>query len=263
MVSLELSQSTIEKTSASSTIARPSSPSFNALWIGGSLSRLEQLTLASFSAFGHQVRLWCYHKITSPVPDGVILSDANKIIPEHLVFARKYADPQRGIGLNSFGSPFSDLFRYKLLSDLGGWWIDMDVTCVRYVDIESAYVFRSHHKLALVGNIMAAPKGCEVLAQTYDEVRAEVDENTLDWMLPNRRLAEKVRNSKLASLIRSDIVNSDEVNVVDDLIAGRRLVDPSWYFVHWCNERLRSNGFDKNHPPADGELARLMKVFGV
>jgi len=50
--------------------------------------------------------------------------DGNQIIPEHEAFTYK-----NGPGSGSY-SAFSNLFRYKLLAQKGGWWIDMDMVCL-------------------------------------------------------------------------------------------------------------------------------------
>jgi mannosyltransferase OCH1-like enzyme len=59
----------------------------------------------------------------------VIVKNANKIIEKEKIF--KY--PNKiilGFGENSYVG-FSELFRYKVLYELGGWWSDMDVVCLK------------------------------------------------------------------------------------------------------------------------------------
>jgi hypothetical protein len=102
------------------------------MWVGSELSALEMLTLRSFAHFGHEFHLWAYDDLsTNSFPKGVTLRDAEEIIPRRQVFAKLGTDRETGVGRNSFGAPFSDLFRYKLLCEHGGIWTDMDVTCNR------------------------------------------------------------------------------------------------------------------------------------
>ena len=91
-------------------------PSVNMFWAYGELSKLERLCTSSFVLQGYQVKLWTYGEITN-APRGVILRDARVILSEVRVFKNK---------AGSYAS-FSDLFRYKLLNELGGLYADTDV----------------------------------------------------------------------------------------------------------------------------------------
>lgn len=46
----------------------------------------------------------------------------------------------RGIRQGSY-SAFSNQFRYTLLYDKGGWWVDTDVVCLRRFDFDDDFVF--------------------------------------------------------------------------------------------------------------------------
>ena len=100
------------------------------LWIGPKLSPLELLTLNSFVRWGHEFNLWLYDPPETPLPAGAHPRDATRILPRERIFRKRMRDPETGVGKGSV-SPFSDLFRYKLLYELGGVWVDMDVTCLR------------------------------------------------------------------------------------------------------------------------------------
>src|SRR5688500_5218364 len=93
------------------------------LWVGGRLSKLERLSIASFLAHGHTVRLFAYEPIDG-APAGTEVVDAREVMPERYVFR----DP-KGFNEGSFGG-FSDGFRYKLLLDHGGLYCDADVVCL-------------------------------------------------------------------------------------------------------------------------------------
>jgi hypothetical protein len=113
------------------------------LWVGRQLSRLEHLTLRSFLLKGHPFNLWVYDELEDDLPQGVVLRDASQILPRERIFLKEEPDLGSIVGKKSYG-PFSDLFRYKLLHDQGGVWVDMDVTCLRPFDFETPYLFRSH-----------------------------------------------------------------------------------------------------------------------
>jgi hypothetical protein len=72
---------------------------------------------------GHELRLHVYEHME--VPAGVMLVDASKTLPRSELFF--IANPFTG---NADVGPFSDLFRYKLLLDQGGWYVDVDTICL-------------------------------------------------------------------------------------------------------------------------------------
>ena len=106
---------------------------FQSLWIGNRLSSMELLSIESFLHFGYQYHLYCYQPIEN-VPQGVQVRDANEILPESEIFLHR--------GIFGAGSPalFSDIWRYKLLHERGGWWVDTDVVCVRPFEFASEHI---------------------------------------------------------------------------------------------------------------------------
>ena len=93
------------------------------LWIGDSLSKVECACMRSYLSFGHEFHLYAYKQYEN-LPTGVKWMDANSIISESEIFTY-----QKGPGKGSYGA-FANLFRYKLLSERGGWWTDMDFICL-------------------------------------------------------------------------------------------------------------------------------------
>lgn len=100
------------------------------LWIGERLSKVEQICYSSFLHHGHPVHLYCYSEIEG-IPEGVMVFDANTIIPESGIFMHR----------NGSVAPFADLFRWKLLRDKSGYWIDSDLVCMKPFDFEGDIVF--------------------------------------------------------------------------------------------------------------------------
>src|SRR5258706_1862824 len=92
------------------------------LWIGGSLSTMERLSIKSFLANGHAYHLYAYDDVAG-VPPGAVVKDGNQILPSSLIFRCKQ---------NKSFAAFSDFFRYKLLLEKGGWWVDLDVVCLKF-----------------------------------------------------------------------------------------------------------------------------------
>jgi hypothetical protein len=92
---------------------------FQSFWFGSDLPAYQRLAAQSFIDFGFRYTLYSYQKFD--VPNGVDLRDAREILPEDRVFF---------CGAHGSVSAFSDLFRYHLLHEVGGWWIDADVVCL-------------------------------------------------------------------------------------------------------------------------------------
>ena len=88
------------------------------------LSPYEQFCLKSFVDCGYAVDLYTYD-LALVVPAGVRVCDAAELISPDEVFVYQ----AEGFGKGS-PSAFSNYFRYKLLVEKGGWWIDTDVVCL-------------------------------------------------------------------------------------------------------------------------------------
>ena len=232
----------------------------NALWIGKSLSLSEVLTMKSFVDNGHEFVLWAYDEIETPIPEGVKLMDACGIIPRADVFCYNYAN-QFGHGKGSYAG-FSDIFRYKLLYLKGGWWTDMDVTCLKPLDFKEKYVFRTHHSLPLVGNIMKSPIGSELMKKCYDEAYLNVDANNRDWHLPIQILVDNVLDFGLDKYIK-EFSNEDSWNLIRKLLKSDFKIPETWYVIHWVNEEWRRNGISKYKFLRKSLFYKLLKKHNV
>lgn len=128
---------------------------FQSLWIGGTLSKMEQLAMKSFVDNGLEYHLYTYGEVTN-VPEGVIIKDGNEILPESEIFRYK----------NGSVSAFSNLFRFTMLFKRGGYWVDTDLACIRPFKFEKDYVVVTEpsrdYKYAIVTScFMKLPKGSD------------------------------------------------------------------------------------------------------
>ena len=101
------------------------------LWIGGSLSWMEQLCLKSFVDKGQKITLFSYEDIPN-VPDGVIMRDGREVLDtdDFIKYEKK----------DSFAL-FADYFRIHMMAQNPGMiWVDTDVYCHRPMEYVSDYV---------------------------------------------------------------------------------------------------------------------------
>lgn len=233
----------------------------NGLWIGDSLSKLELLTILSFQKFGFRFRLWLYEPLSEPLPQGTLVGDANEIIPREKVFKYKNKS-QFGHGKGSYAG-FSDIFRYKLLYEKGGWWVDMDITCLKSLDYDKPYFFRKHHDLHVVGNVLKCPKGCELMKRSYEEAIAEVNEHNTDWHKPIEILNRNIEALNLGGYVVDAVSNKDRWDDTGKYIFEKDKIPAHWMFIHWQNEEWRNRSLTKDDFPYRGALAQLLSQFGL
>jgi hypothetical protein len=106
------------------------------------------------------------------VPAGVTLMDANDVLPRDRLFEIK--NPITG---KPDVGPFSDLFRYKLLLDRGGWYVDVDTICLadHYPDQIRAWSNESEEaegRILIVPGQLCLPKGDPLARELYQRCLA-------------------------------------------------------------------------------------------
>ena len=231
----------------------------NALWIGDRLSKIELLTICSFLDNGHPFRLWLYEPLLTSLPAGVQISDAAEIIPRERIFTYKNEN-KYGHGKGSVAG-FSDIFRYKLLYEKGGWWVDMDVTCLRPFNFSGPYFFRDHHELKVVGNVMKCPAGSELMEKCYAKAVELVKEDNTDWHKPIEILNEYIALFRLENCIQKNVSNPDQWDITSRFIRYGDPLPSEWFFIHWQNEEWRSRKISKETFYYKSTLANLLQKY--
>lgn len=210
----------------------------NGLWLGSNrLTHLEYLTLSSFTDQGAEFHLWHYEPIIGYLPTGVVLRDGNEIIPKERIF-RYPKKMLLGFGHESFVG-FSELFRYKVLYEVGGWYSDMDVTCLKPLEeVTDDYYFRNHGVLSVVGNIMKTPPKSELMKRCYERACIEVNEEQDDWHHAIRILCYNIEYLGLDKYIRKNECNLDRIDFMWPYFSEEMPMDSipqTWRFIHWMN----------------------------
>jgi hypothetical protein len=234
------------------------------LWIGD-LTNLEKLAMASFVTHGHPVHLYTYSDLEG-VPAGVEVLDANTILPEGRIF--RYG-PAAGISASSI-APFSDVFRYELLHQKGGWWIDADVVCLRPFDFDAPYVFGYEDATTIAGGVLRLPAGSAIAATLYERAVA-LGSNTQYGSTGPKLLTDVVEAAGLQAyalppgafypvhyLFAEVLLKADsKTGMIEGYLRGS-------YCVHFWNEVLRRRGLDKNATYPDRSIFEQLKArYGV
>src|SRR5690349_14457898 len=120
----------------------------NTFWHGERLSAIERLCMESFVKHKHAFRVFTYSD--AEMPTGVIVEDAAKILPLERFFK-----------IEESPSAFSNVFRYKLLLEQGGWWVDTDVLCLKTNLPNCDYYWAQEAPGRINGAILKFPKGDE------------------------------------------------------------------------------------------------------
>jgi len=234
-------------------------PPIQSLWIGAPLSNLEKLCVQSFLDHGHEFHLYTYAGIDG-VPAGATVKDGNEILPEGEIFRND----------NGSVAGFSDYFRYTLLAERGGWWMDMDFVCIKPLSFDDDIVFGvlPTSNFPLTG-AMRFPKKHPVML----ELKAKAAN------MPNK---EGSSYNSLAGLFGEAIHKNNLVkhakpfmyfyplpldawaSVFDDSFHGDMRLYPDTHAIHiWWN-RVSDAGFDKNaNFPAGSLIEQLKNKHGI
>lgn len=234
---------------------------FNSLWIGKELSALELLTMQSFIRYDYHFRLWVYEPLDTVLPAQVEVCNAREILSDSYIFS--YCNENKyGHGKGSVAG-FSDIFRYKLLYEKGGWWVDMDVTCLRKFNFPDTYYFRRHDHWPAVGSIMRCPARSELMLSCYKESVKTIDKNNTDWDQPIRILNKFIIKLHLEKYIHEGHSNQDRWEETSAYIFTSREVPAKWYFIHWQNEEWRYRNLSKLSFYQKSFLAKTLSQYGI
>ncbi|MEM7349978.1 MAG: glycosyltransferase [Acidobacteriota bacterium] len=226
------------------------------LWIGPALSCMEVLSIRSFLAHGYRYHLYTYDEVAD-LPAGAELRDAAEILPRSKVFRYREGGSFAG---------FSNFFRYRLLLERGGWWVDTDVVCVRPFDWGDEHVFASElagSEDAVTTCVIKAPPGSPVMAYAWEVCRRSDPRRLLWGETGPALLGRAVREHDLEGHVRPPRTFCPlPYDAWRDLLDPARdtTLDPQTRAVHLWHERWRSAEADKNGTYAGGCLFERLKA---
>lgn len=250
----------------------PSLPIIQSLWIGGRLSAMERLSIRSFLAKGHVYHLYAYGEVEG-IPEGAVVRDGNEILASDRIFVYKKEKSHAG---------FANLFRYKLLLERGGFWVDTDVVCLKPYRFSEDLVFgRGKHEVFPGGkswtygnSVLGAKPGSGFISRCLEYADAQ-DPQSLEWGQTGPKLVTRL----IRELGLED--NAQPQNVFNCITSNKwhQFIHPKashslalWcliktkgaYSLHFFNEMWRSHGKDKNQSyPGHTIYERLKRLYGV
>jgi hypothetical protein len=219
---------------------------------------MEILSIRSFLYHGHNYRLYAYEPVVN-LPEGAIACDASEILPASSIF--QYTDFKSYAG-------FSNLFRYKLLLERGGWWVDTDVVCLRPFDFSAPYVFASEiikNGAVPASAVIKCPPDSDPMAYAW-RVSASKDTALLKWGETGPKLvAEVIARFSLEAFLHPPLVFCPvSCHDWETLLAREHVLscDQASHSIHLWNEMWRRHGRDKDGVfPSDCTYGRLQHKY--
>jgi hypothetical protein len=142
------------------------------LWVDGALGPVERACIRSVLAQGHRLVLWHYGPLKG-VPEGVELADGDEVVPRERLFRHV---PSASWAL------FSNLFRYCMLQQARGLWLDSDMYLLRPIPWDGSPLFGLGESGLAATSLIGLPADNPVLA----ELIAYFDAHAIPPWLPLR-----------------------------------------------------------------------------
>lgn len=217
-------------------------------WHGPAPGWYEHLSIRSFLEHGHRVEVHAYDELA--LPAGAVLVDARRVLPADRLFS--YG---KGHGKGSFAA-FANLFRYKLLHEQGGTWVDCDLFCQRpFTDLPPACVGRQDARVINNG-VLRFPAGHPLTAALFEAAEqlgtkvafGAAGPSLLTHLLPAHPDVAVLPAHTFYPLHWRDtwrLLLPEQFRYCADAVAGS-------HAVHWWNEVLRQIGMPKDRLPPPG-----------
>jgi hypothetical protein len=150
-------------------------PRLNTLWVEGSLTYVEQVCLSSAVRLGHPVTLYTYYGVDR-VPPGVDVRDGREVLPEPRLLKHREK--------NSW-SLGSNIFRYQLMREGRGVWIDADLYFIKPLHLDDRDLLFGWQKEGLVnGAVLYASPTNPLVEGLFNYLNQE---HLVPWWMPWRK----------------------------------------------------------------------------
>jgi mannosyltransferase OCH1-like enzyme len=235
------------------------------LWINNQpLSNLEKMCLKSHINNNHSCVLWSYDT-NIQYPNGIEIRDANTIIPRDKIFAYKKPPFKNNL------AGFSDLFRYKVLYEYGGWWCDIDVLCLKKFDFSQDYVFATERKMnktiGLAPAVIKCPIKSNLIKSCLEDAEKRLSINTnINWC----EIAHKLLNKYIGEYNLQQYLVDYKIFCPVDWFNIKPFFEKNYdidtnisYGIHLWNTVVKRNGINKNIPITNSQFDYYLKQNNV
>ena len=186
--------------------------------------------------------LYVYDEVKG-IPAGTTVLDGNAILPASMIF--QYTQQKSYAG-------FSNFFRYKLLLDKGGWWVDTDTICLKPFVFDQPYVFSTEwfrQQKTINSGIIRVPCASQLMAYTWRTCQAK-DLEALRW----GEVGPQLMGEAVKKFALDHWAQSPHVFCPVGFWEWEKVLDPAvqWdcaaetYAIHLWNEMWRRGGREKN-----------------
>lgn len=218
---------------------------------------MARFCINTWLANGYQVEFFCYDSsIASVLPDQVIVSDANDIVPKKEVFPEP--------GKRSGYSGFSNLFRMEVMNHRNATWVDLDAFAITHMAEVPPYIFAREDGKNVNGAIFRAPADSALVTELAAGIR---NANKSFWVFGD--LGPVALTRKIAELNLDDRILPSKYFYEVGALEIWKIFSPllyksmekrlrSAYFLHMSNELTKGMPFDpfQLRPPAGSYIDR-------
>ena len=217
-------------------------PIIQSLWIGNDLTNLEKLCVQSFLDNGHEFHLYTYADIGG-IPNGAVVKDGNDILSADKIFQYK--------GGSYAG--FANWFRYALLIKYGGWWVDMDLVCIKPFEFSNDIILAEELDVGYTNSVIKIPPNHSLMVTMEKFCRDFKDKEgamfaSVGGPLVLTEFAKKqnMQDKVLPHFYFHPIRYSEWQTAFDKTYTNDISFYESTHGIHFYNEMGRKNNFDKN-----------------
>ncbi|EHH0538187.1 hypothetical protein J7D62_001286 [Campylobacter lari] len=229
---------------------------------------MELLSIKSFIDSGYKFILYTYNiddkifKKLDELFDDFELKDANEIVP----FENYFSD-DRGAGV----AAFSDYFRFNLLYLRGGVWVDLDMICLNYIDLNEKYIFtqevdEDNTKSRITTSFLKFPKNSDFGKSLIQETEKIINKRKqIPWgIIGPWFLADHVKKCGLENFAW-DYKRTCQISWCNakNFLDNNTSIDTNQPFLHLFSEMWRLNNMEKNTFHQMGVYGQLLKKHEI
>ena len=225
------------------------------MWVGDSMTKIQEISLSSFIYHGHEVSMFVYNKKLK-VPRGIIKLDANEIISESDVFTVK----------NTYAA-FSDVFRYQMINKTGLPWVDADTICVSDEWNFKDNIYAGYEGRTVVGGVLSLPQEHPALRYMIKR-SSNFDKEKINWV----EIGPTLVNETFKKFRLMKYVYSEETFCGIHYSKWKKLWEPEFleeikelekksHSISAYNSMATFSGIDKNNLPKGSAMEYFYRKF--